>query len=54
MTDKVRAGKTAKDKQRGHIPYAKNRKLEGERGHLHGTKRAAWVKKLSKAMKGIT
>ena len=45
---RVRTGKTARDKAKGHIPGVKNRKPEGERGHLHGQKKAAWVKSMSR------
>ena len=30
---RAREGKTAKDKKNGHIPYRKNTKPQGERGH---------------------
>ena len=31
--NRVRKGKTARDKANGHIPGRKNRKVQGERGH---------------------
>lgn len=43
-----RIGKTVRDKAKGHVPGFKNRKPEGERGHLHGQKKAAWVKSMSR------
>ncbi len=48
----VREGKTAKDKRRGHRAGVKNTKPQGERGHLFGSSRYAWRKKISRKAKG--
>lgn len=41
---RARNGKTAKAKLNGHQPRQKNRKPEGERGHLKGRSHFQWLK----------
>lgn len=56
MTEQVskqsRVGKSLRDRKNGHIPYRKNTKGPGERGHLFGRNKQGFVKTLSKASRG--
>lgn len=41
---KVRAGKTARDKANGHVPYKKNRRVWSDGGNGKGASAGTWVK----------